>query len=54
MFRNVAFVVGLHCLAGSAYASDGILTAHPTNKGKEVRDIEGKHGDVLSCLGRGG
>jgi hypothetical protein len=27
-----------------ANASDGILTAHPTNKGKELRDIEGKHG----------
>jgi len=27
-----------------ANASDGIVTAHPTNKGKELRDIEGKHG----------
>jgi hypothetical protein len=27
-----------------ANASDGILTAHPTYKGKELRDIEGKHG----------
>ena len=27
-----------------ANGSDGILTAHPTNKGKELRDIEGKHG----------
>ena len=27
-----------------ANASDGILTAHPTNKGKDLRDIEGKHG----------
>jgi cache domain-containing protein len=27
-----------------ANASDGILTAHPTNKGKELRDIEGKEG----------
>jgi signal transduction histidine kinase len=27
-----------------ANASDGILTAHPTNKGKELRDIEGKKG----------
>ena len=27
-----------------ANASDGILTAHPTNKGKELRDIKGKHG----------
>ena len=27
-----------------ANASDGILTAHPINKGKELRDIEGKHG----------
>ena len=26
-----------------ANASDGILTAHPTYKGKELRDIEGKH-----------
>ena len=28
-----------------ANASDGILTAHPTNKGKELRDIIGKKGD---------
>ena len=27
-----------------ANASDGILTAHPTNKGKELREIEGKKG----------
>jgi len=27
-----------------ANASDSILTAHPTNKGKELREIEGKHG----------
>ena len=27
-----------------ANASDGILTAHPTYKGKELRDIEGMHG----------
>ena len=27
-----------------ANASDGIVTAHPTNKGKELRDIKGKHG----------
>ena len=27
-----------------ANASDGIVTAHPTNKGKKLRDIEGKHG----------
>jgi hypothetical protein len=27
-----------------ANASDGIVTAHPTNKGKELRDIEGSHG----------
>ena len=27
-----------------------ILTAHPTNKGKELRDIEGQHGDLFSCL----
>ena len=27
-----------------ANASDGILTAHPINKGKELRDIEGKRG----------
>jgi len=27
-----------------ANASDGILTVHPTNKGKELRDIKGKHG----------
>jgi hypothetical protein len=27
-----------------ANASDGILMAHPTNKGKELRDIEGKKG----------
>jgi hypothetical protein len=27
-----------------ANASDGIVTAHPTNRGKELRDIEGKHG----------
>ena len=27
-----------------ANASDGIVTAHPTNKGKELRDIEGKRG----------
>jgi hypothetical protein len=26
-----------------ANASDGILTVHPTNKGKELRDIKGKH-----------
>ena len=25
-----------------ANASDGIVTAHPTNKGKELRDIKGK------------
>ena len=30
-----------------ANASDGILTAHPTNKGKQLRDIEGKHGAPL-------
>ena len=27
-----------------ANASDGILTAHPTLKGKHLRDITGKHG----------
>jgi signal transduction histidine kinase len=27
-----------------ANAADGILTVHPTNKGKELRDIKGKHG----------
>lgn len=27
-----------------ANASDGILTVHPTNKGKDLRDIKGKHG----------
>ena len=27
-----------------ANAADGILTAHPRNKGKELRDIEGKKG----------
>jgi hypothetical protein len=27
-----------------ANASDGILTAHPTNKGKDLSEIEGKHG----------
>jgi len=27
-----------------ANASDGIITAHPYLKGKELRDIEGKHG----------
>ena len=27
-----------------ANASDGVLTVHPTNKGKELRDIKGKHG----------
>ena len=27
-----------------ANASDGILTVHPTNKGKELRDIKGKQG----------
>ena len=27
-----------------ANVSDGILTAHPTYRGKELRDIEGKHG----------
>ena len=27
-----------------ANASDGILGVHPTNKGKELRDIKGKHG----------
>ena len=27
-----------------ANVSDGILTAHPTNKGKELRDIVGKKG----------
>ena len=30
-----------------ANASDGVLTAHPTNKGKQLRDIEGKHGAPL-------
>jgi hypothetical protein len=25
-------------------ASDGILTVHPTNKGKALQDIKGKHG----------
>jgi Single Cache domain 2 len=28
-----------------ANAADGILTVHPTNKGKDLRDIKGKHGD---------
>jgi signal transduction histidine kinase len=28
-----------------ANAADGILTVHPTNKGKELRDDKGKHGD---------
>ena len=27
-----------------ANVSDGVLTAHPTNKGKPLQDIEGKHG----------
>jgi hypothetical protein len=27
-----------------AQASDGILTVHPTNKGKDLRDIKGKKG----------
>jgi hypothetical protein len=27
-----------------ANASDGIFTAHPTLKGKQLRDIKGKHG----------
>ena len=27
-----------------ANASDGILTVHPTNKGKELQDIKGKQG----------
>ena len=27
-----------------ANASDGILTVHPTNKGKKLADIKGKHG----------
>ena len=27
-----------------ADASDGILTVHPTNKGKDLSDIKGKHG----------
>jgi hypothetical protein len=27
-----------------ANASDGVLTAHPTNKGKNLSEIEGKHG----------
>jgi hypothetical protein len=27
-----------------ANASDGILTVHPTNKGKALQDIRGKHG----------
>ena len=27
-----------------ANASDGILTAHPTNKGRDLSEIEGKHG----------
>ena len=27
-----------------ANASDGIVTAHPVSKGKELRDIKGKHG----------
>ena len=27
-----------------ANASDGIVTAHPTLKGKQLRDIKGKHG----------
>ena len=27
-----------------ANASDGILTAHPTNKGKDLSEIEGMHG----------
>jgi signal transduction histidine kinase len=30
-----------------ANASDGILTAHPTNKGKQLRDILGKKGFPL-------
>ena len=30
-----------------ANASDGILTAHPTNKGKELREIVGKKGAPL-------
>src|SRR5271168_2202721 len=31
----------------SANVSDGILTAHPTDKGKQLRDIKGKHGAPL-------
>jgi signal transduction histidine kinase len=27
-----------------ANVSDGVLTAHPTNRGKPLQDIEGKHG----------
>src|SRR5262245_4219666 len=27
-----------------ANASDGILVVHPTNKGKDLREIKGKHG----------
>jgi hypothetical protein len=27
-----------------ANAADGILTVHPTNKGKDLADIKGKHG----------
>ena len=30
-----------------ANASDGIFTAHPTLKGKQLRDIKGKHGAPL-------
>jgi hypothetical protein len=30
-----------------ANASDGIITAHPVNKGKQLRDVEGKRGAPL-------
>jgi hypothetical protein len=30
-----------------ANASDGIFTAHPTLKGKHLREIKGKHGAPL-------
>jgi len=30
-----------------ANADDGIVTVHPTSKGKQLRDIKGKHGAPL-------
>ena len=38
-----------HC----ANASDGIFTAHPALKGKQLRDIKGKHGAPLGLCAVG-